>query len=568
MDDETRIKLSLWLDSLKADDPLRVELLTADDEDIRDRFYKSLTFGTAGLRGKMGAGTNRMNRFTVAQASRGFGEYLRRGNESPSIAVAYDTRIGSRDFALLTARVMARLGIKVYMYPEAMPTPMLSFAVRRLNCSGGVMITASHNPKEYNGYKAYGPDGSQIDEDCAARILGYIVKEDLFSSAEELSPPDDPKIVPVPESVCHEFYKLSADCVIEKDAISQADLKILYTPLNGTGLVPVRTVLASLGVKNFTVVSSQEKPDGNFPTCPRPNPEINEAFSEAVALAKTDLPDIIIATDPDSDRMACAEPYNGSFQYFTGNEIGILFIDYELSRRAEHLTVPKDPFVVKSIVSSPLADMAAEYYGCRMESVLTGFKNIAGKLREHENKGDADCFILGYEESIGYQFGLFVRDKDAVTSTAKLVEMASWYKMKGLTLRDALESIYERLGFCVQKNTSFYYEGEKGGLTMAGIMDTLRRSAPGTLGGKTVLSVTDYLSGRKTDIIEGQVRNVDIPRSNVLIFTLEDDCSVIVRPSGTEPKLKLYCSAISPERESANDTIEKIYRDMESYCKV
>jgi phosphoglucomutase len=559
-----------WLNRLPPEDPMRSELMGLSENEIIDSFYTSLSFGTAGLRGKMGPGTNRMNRYTLGQAAQGYADYLNRKQLSPVAAVSYDSRNNSRMFAELTASVFAANGIKCFLYPVLTPTPLLSFAIRFLNCSGGVMITASHNSKEYNGFKVYGPDGCQIDDDEAGVIMACIKETDLFTGVNVTgftAALKEKMIEFIPHDVNEAFYEQVLASISEPDAVREAGLKVLYTPLNGTGLLPVTTVLRRMGLQDLTVVKEQEHPDGDFSTCPKPNPELREAFDVSMAHAAALKPDLILVTDPDADRVACAVLHAGEYYFPTGNEMGVLLTDYVLSRRSAHGTLPADPVIVRSIVSTRMTDMIAQTYGCTTESVLTGFKNIAGIIRKFEARGEEDRFVMGFEESIGYMFGTFVRDKDAVTASAVICEMTSWHKLHGRTLKDVLLSLYEQYGFYMDRTKNYIYEGVQGVETMKAIMASLRSAPPAAVAGKKVLSMTDLQSGVRTDLVTGESFSSGLPEGNVLIFELEDRCSIIVRPSGTEPKLKLYCGAAGPGESITAEILSRMCRDMDVYCK-
>ncbi len=569
MNSKIKESYSLWLENIAENKALHAELADAAEDDVCDMFYKELEFGTAGLRGIMGPGTNRMNIYTVSRASYAFARYLNESFDSPSAVIAFDTRINSEMFAKQAASVLAANGVKAYIFPAIVPTPLLSFAVRQLGCSGGIMVTASHNPKEYNGYKVYGSDGCQIDEEIAGKIHGIMLKTDVFAHVKQYDFTEllaANRITYVVECVKNAFYEHCVSKVIEKDVLRNSGIKVLYTPLNGVGLESVTKVLGMLGVNDVSLVESQTAPDGSFPTCPKPNPEFLPAFSEALKEAEKAEPDLIIATDPDCDRVACAVRHNGEYFFPSGNEIGILFIDYELSRMKEKGPLPHAPLMVCSIVSTPMAEKVAAYHGCTMKKTLTGFKNIAGLIRELDKDGTADNYIFGFEESIGYMFGTFVRDKDAVTSSAVLCEMAAWYSSKGMTLRDALDELYAKHGYYALQTDNYVYEGAEGAQIMKDIMAKFRAEPPYKLGTKNVITITDLMSGDITQ--NGEVTGKsDIPSSNVLLYELEDGCSAIVRPSGTEPKIKTYCCAVGKNSEEAAEILADICRDMANYCK-
>ena len=569
MDTKIKESYSLWLKNIAENQALYDELLNADEKDVYDMFYKELEFGTAGLRGIMGPGTNRMNVYTVSRATAAFAQYLNANFTDPGVVIAFDTRINSELFAKKAACVMAANGIKVNIFPAIVPTPMLSFAVRHLGCAGGIMVTASHNPKEYNGYKVYGSDGCQIDEAIAEQIHSKMLDLDVFSSVKHADFTEflsNGNIKYVADSVKNAFWEKCISKVIEKDTLKNSELKLLYTPLNGVGLESVQEVLTELGVNDITLVDTQATPDGNFPTCPKPNPEFMPAFAEALKKAETVKPDLIIVTDPDCDRVACAVLHNGEYFFPTGNEIGILFIDYELSKMKEHNILPSAPMMACSVVSTPMAEKVAQAHGCTLQKTLTGFKNIAGIIRELDNDGTTDNYVFGFEESIGYMFGTFVRDKDAVTASAVLCEITAWYAKQGKTLCDALEDLYKKHSYYVLQTDNYVYEGAEGAGIMKEIMAKFRANTPTKLGTKDVILITDLLSG---DIIKNGeiIGKSPIPSSNVLIFELEDGCSAIVRPSGTEPKIKTYCCAVGTDKALASKTLAEICRDMQIYCK-
>ncbi len=554
-----------WLAFSFADKDLSEELesIKGNDNEIYERFYKELEFGTGGLRGIIGAGTNRMNVHTVKKATQGFAEYLREAEKNPSVAISYDSRIKSELFARSTAEVFAANGIKVYIYESLMPTPMLSFAVRELSCSAGVMITASHNPAKYNGYKAYGPDGCQLNLEAADRVLQKISSVDALDGFKSVPFEDgikDGKIEFIGADVIEKYY----DCVmaqsIEKTAIREAGVKAVYSALNGTGNVPVREVLSRMGAEGLEIVKCQENPDGNFPTCPYPNPETEEALSEGVKLLKECSGDILIATDPDADRVGTAVRVGDKITLLSGNEIGVLLLWYILSQRSKKGTLPKNPVAVKTIVTTPLAALVAEHFGVQMIDVLTGFKFIGEQIKLLEDKGEEERYIFGFEESYGYLSGTYVRDKDAVVASMLVLEMVSYYKKEGKTLLDVLSEIYEKFGVFKADLKSFAFEGASGMKTMKEKMEFLRNNAPKSLGGKEVLALSDYLSG-KTVKKGGEVEDILLPKSDVLSFTLEGNNSVIIRPSGTEPKIKLYFASSGKNSCEADEILVDLAAD-------
>lgn len=520
----------------KATDPeVRRALLEMKGEEkkISDAFYRDLEFGTGGLRGILGAGTNRMNVYTVGKATQGLADYVKAHfpEGARSVAISYDSRINSHLFAEHAASIFAANGIKVHLYKTLMPTPCLSYAVRTLKTSAGVMITASHNPAPYNGYKVYGADGCQITEAAAAEILNRIEKTDIFEGVKEM--PFGKAIAAgmieyIPDEVLTSFIeRVKQESVLGNEKADRS-ANIVYTPLNGTGLVPVTRILRETGFKNVTVVKEQEMPDGNFPTCPFPNPEIKEALALGLQYAEKTNADILIATDPDCDRVGIAvKNKEGSFSLLTGNEVGFLLLDFIASMRIKHGTMPKDPVFVKTVVTSDLAEKIAVSYGIRTINVLTGFKYIGEQIGLLEKKGAASSYLLGFEESYGYLTGSYVRDKDAVDGVFMIAEMFAYYRANGISLLDKLSEIYDKFGHYVSTLESFAFEGQEGFVKMGKIMEDYR--AASEVEGKKVVSKKDYSLG-----IDG------LPKSNVIKFTFEDGSTMVARPSGTEPKLKIY----------------------------
>ncbi|MDD6021124.1 MAG: phospho-sugar mutase [Oscillospiraceae bacterium] len=562
---------SLWLEKAKDDCDIIPELraVEGNDDEILDRFYKNLEFGTAGLRGIIGAGTNRMNVYTVNQATQGLADYLNSEFESPSVAIAHDSRIKSDVFAKSAAGVLAANGIKVYFYPRLVPTPMLSFAVRRLKCSSGIIITASHNPAKYNGYKCYDPNGYQMTDDAANKTYGFIEKVDMFDGVRKMSFDEAlscGKVEFIGDEIFEEFYQkvLSAgvyDC-------SGSDLKVIYTPLNGTGNIPVREILRRKGINNVRVVKEQELPDGNFPTCPFPNPEIKQAFELAISMGEKEEADLLLATDPDCDRVGIAVNVGGDYKLMTGNEVGVLLCDYLLSRRKELGTLPKDPIVVKSFVTTSLVDEVAKSYSAETISLLTGFKYIGELITKLEAKGEEDRFIVGMEESYGYLSGTHARDKDAVVASMLICEMACYYKSKGISLYDKMQSLYKKYGMYLNVLLNFSFEGATGMQKMKDMMEDLRENAPGTIAGLPVEEISDYMSSKTVVVSDETEKEINLPKSNVLAYKLPGGSGVIVRPSGTEPKIKVYITAASDTRENALALSDRIGADMKKYMKI
>lgn len=553
-------KYELWCKKAVKDADLVKELesIKDDAEAISDAFYKDLEFGTGGLRGVIGAGTNRMNVYTVGKASQGLAAYVNSVSENGRIAVAYDSRIKSDLFAKTAASIFAANGIKVYIYKELMPTPMLSFAVRRLKCDAGVVVTASHNPAKYNGYKAYGSDGCQLGLEAADYVLSIMNKVDIFDEVKTVDfdkAVEEGKIEYIGDDIIEEYLNCVLACRVAPNADVES-LKVIYTPLHGSGNKPVRSILNKIGVTNVTVVPEQELPDGNFPTAPYPNPEIRQAFECALRLADEVKPDLLLATDPDCDRVGIAVPDCGEYKLLSGNDVGALLLDFVLARRTENGTLPKNPIAVKTIVTTELCRKIAESYGCELIDVLTGFKFIGEQITMLEEKGEENRYIFGFEESYGYLGGTYVRDKDAVIASMLICEMVAFYKGQGKNLIEVLDGIYKKFGyyFCAQK--SFTCEGESGMKQIKGIMETLRNDPPAEINGSAVVRFDDYDTSVSHDLKNGGEKKITLPRSNVLCFYMEDGCSLIVRPSGTEPKIKLYLGAVGETEPAANAKLE------------
>ncbi len=538
-----------WCERAKGDSDVEKELAAmADDENkIEDAFYRELSFGTGGLRGVIGAGTNRMNIHTVAKASQGLADYVVKhfSEKERKMAVSYDSRIKSDLFARVAAGVFAANGVKVYIYPELMPTPCLSYAVRELDCAAGIMVTASHNPSKYNGYKVYGADGCQITEEAAEQIIAEIAKLDVFEDVK-INDFTDENISFIDEKVYTGFVEevKKQSMLTEKDAVDK-DVAIVYSPLHGTGLKPVLRTLKECGYTNITVVKEQEEPDGYFTTCPYPNPEIKEAMALGMEYAAKYHADLLLATDPDCDRVGIAvKNRDGKYQLLSGNETGMLLLDYICQRRTANGTMPEEPVFCKTIVTIDMAERIAADYGVRTVNVLTGFKYIGEQVGLLEKAGRENSFIFGMEESYGYLSGGYVRDKDAVGASLLICEMFAFYKTQGIGLTDKLAELYQEYGYCLNTLHSYEFEGSAGFAKMQCIMQKFRDGIA-SVGGKKVVQVLDYANG-----LNG------LPKSNVLKFLLEDNCSAVVRPSGTEPKLKMYLSVTAPDRESAQ-CIEK-----------
>lgn len=555
MTSQVEEKWNVWRSHKLADPDLTEELeaIAGDEEAVSDCFYRDLEFGTGGLRGVIGVGTNRMNIYTVAKASQGYANYLNAKNEAPSVAIAYDSRIKSELFARTAAEVFAGNGIKVHIYKELMPTPSLSFAVRHLHCSGGIVVTASHNPARYNGYKVYGSDGCQITTKAAGEILDFIEQVDAFVDVKKADFEDALKknqISFIEDDTITAFIDaVSAQSLCGGDI--DRNVSIVYTPLNGTGRYCVTRALKENGFCNITVVKEQEWPDGKFPTCPYPNPEIREALQLGLECAKKTGSELLLATDPDCDRVGIAVRNNsGEYTLLSGNEVGILLLDYICKRRIALGKMPERPVAVKTIVTIDMAKRIAEDYGVEMRDVLTGFKFIGEQIGGLEKDGEADRYIFGFEESYGYLSGSYVRDKDAVDASLLICEMFAYYKTQGLSLLDVLNSLYEKYGYCLNTLRSYTFEGEAGFEKMQGIMADFRERMPETFAGRKVVSVSDYkLSVTRNQ--DGTETEIFLPKSNVLKFRLEGNCSLVVRPSGTEPKLKVYFSVSADGRDEA-----------------
>lgn len=557
----------LWCDSAVDDSDLQRELedIKNDDEAINDRFYRELEFGTGGLRGVIGAGTNRMNIYTVRRATQGFADYINEAFSSPSVAVSYDSRIKSDIFAKAAAGVFAANGIKVYIYKELMPTPALSFAVRELGCSAGVIITASHNPSKYNGYKAYGSDGCQLNLESAEAVIKKVNSLDIFRDVKNVSfeeAVNNKMVEYISDDVTNEYYKNVLSQGINTSLVADSGIKVVYTPLNGTGNKPVRKILDMIGIKDVTVVPEQELPDGNFTTCPYPNPEIREALELGLKLCESVKPDLLLATDPDCDRVGIAVPdENGSYVLFSGNEVGAMLLEYICSQRSENGTMPPDPVTVKTIVTTDIVKKIAEKYGVRVIEVLTGFKFIGEQIGILEKNNEENRFIFGYEESYGYLAGTYVRDKDAVIASMLICEMTAYYRTQGISLIQARENMYREYGVFAHTQHSFTFEGASGMKKMDDIMTSLRNNIPDKISGYKVEGFDDYQTRISKNILTGGTSNIDLPESNVLAFRLSDGAGVIIRPSGTEPKIKAYYTTTGKTEAEAYEYNKKLDYD-------
>lgn len=563
---DVRAELERWIANV-SDEELAAELAemkkaadAGDDSAAVDAFFQDLAFGTAGLRGTLGAGTNRMNIYTVGRATQGFADYLNANFENPSVAIARDSRNKGELFVKVTASILAANGIVAHVYPKISPVPTLSFAVRDLGCSGGICMTASHNPAAYNGYKAYGPDGCQITSEAAKAISASIANTDAFSGVKTMG---------FDEAVASGMVKWIDDAVLERyydavlsksvsslsaEQVAEAPLKLVYTPLNGTGLIPVTTVLERAGITDITVVPEQREPNGDFPTCPYPNPEIREAMQKGIDLCEEVHPDLLLATDPDADRVGVACKDGDDYTLLTGNEMGVLLLDYIARMRSERGEDLSDKVAVTTIVSSAMVDALAAEYGFELRRCLTGFKYIGDIITELFDAGQVDRFIFGFEESYGYLSGDHVRDKDAVNASLLICQMAQDYKLRGMNLAQAMRALYEKHGWWLNRTASVSFPGAAGAETMRGIMAKLREQAPSELAGRAVEAVVDY---------EGGVNG--LPSANVVEFDVEGGNKVIVRPSGTEPKIKLYVFAKDADRAAADallDALEAAGREL------
>ena len=526
--------------------------IEGNEDQIKDRFAVSLKFGTAGLRGVLGAGTNRMNIYVVRQATQGLANWVKTQGGNQLVAVSYDSRINSDVFAKTAACVLAANGIRVRIYDALMPVPALSFATRYYGANAGIMITASHNPAKYNGYKAYGPDGCQMTDDAAAIVYAEIQKTDVLEGAKLVSFQEglsSGMIQYVGEDCKEALYDAIKARSVRPGLCKTAGLKLVYSPLNGSGLVPVTRVLHDIGIDDITIVPEQKDPDGNFPTCPYPNPEIFEALRLGLELAEKNGADLMLATDPDADRVGIAiRCPDGSYELVSGNEVGVLLLDYICQGRIEKGTMPKNPVAVKSIVSTPLADAVAASYGVEMRNVLTGFKWIGDQIARLEAAGEVERFIFGFEESYGYLAGSYVRDKDAIIGSMLICEMAAYYRSIGSSIKERLENIYAKFGRYLNKVDSFEFPGLSGMVKMAGIMDGLRKNPPKEIAGYAVTKVTDYTDTKATGL----------PSANVLIYSLSGGATVVVRPSGTEPKIKTYFTTLGRDLAEAQAQKDKL----------
>lgn len=552
-----------WLQAELQDVDLKTELqnIKGDDDAIKERFAVALKFGTAGLRGTLGAGTNRMNIWVVRQATQGVADWVKTQGGTQTVAISYDSRLKGWNFARDAAGVLAANGIHVRIYDELMPVPALSFATRYYHCNAGIMVTASHNPAKYNGYKAYGPDGCQMTDEAADIVYQQIQKTDVLTGAKYMSFAEgvNKGLIQFVEDDCkNALYEAIEARQIRPGIAATSGLKLVYSPLNGTGLVPVTRVLNDIGIHDITIVPEQEYPNGYFTTCSYPNPEILDALKKGLELAEQTGADLMLATDPDADRVGIAMKCpDGSYELVTGNEMGVLLLDYICAGRIEQGTMPAKPVAVKSIVSTPLANAVAEHYGVELRETLTGFKWIGDQIAQLEAAGEVNRFIFGFEESYGYLAGPYVRDKDAVIGSMLICEMAAYYRSIGSSIKQRLEEIYKEYGRYLNKVDSFEFPGLSGMDKMAGIMNDLRTNPPKEFAGKKVVKVMDYTKPEETGL----------PAANVLIYSLDDGSTVVVRPSGTEPKIKAYYTTLGKDLAEAEAEKEKLAAALEPLFK-
>lgn len=553
-----------WLENAVEDKDLTAELesIKNNEDEIYDRFYTALKFGTAGLRGIIGAGTNRMNIYVVRQATQGLANYVLKKYGNGSVAISHDSRIKADLFMNEAARVLAANGIKVYITSELQPTPVLSYLVRYFKCQAGIMVTASHNPAAYNGYKAYGEDGCQMTDVAANTVYDEISKLDMFKDvkiADFDEAVSNGMIEYVDESVYDTYLEKVMEQQVNPGICEGADLKVVYTPLNGTGNKLVRKVLGKIGVKDVVVVPEQELPDGNFTTCPYPNPEIKEALAKGLELCEKEQPDLLLATDPDADRVGIAvKDYDGSYRLISGNEDGVMLTNYILSCKKASGKLPEKPVVVKTIVTTKLINKLCEKYDCELKNVLTGFKYIGEVILNLEKKHEENRYLFGFEESYGYLSGTYVRDKDAVVASMLVCEMAAYYKKQGKSLAEVIDGLYEEFGYYLNQTYSFEFDGAAGMQKMADIMTAVRDNIPKSIAGYDVVKVSDYLLKKETEIATGSATDIELPKSNVIALHLSGDNAVIIRPSGTEPKIKLYITSVGKNKADATEICEKL----------
>lgn len=560
-----------WCNKAVDDKDLSAELceIKGNDEEIYERFYRTLEFGTAGLRGIIGAGTNRMNIYVVRQATQGLANYVLNKYGNGAVAISHDSRIKADLFMNEAARVLAANGIKVYITSELQPTPVLSYLVRHFKCQAGIMITASHNPAAYNGYKAYGEDGCQMTDVAATAVYNEIQSIDMFDGVKLIDFDDAVKSGMI-EYVDDDVYTQYLDCVksrqVSNGICNGADLSVVYTPLNGTGNKLVRRVLKEIGVEKVSIVKEQEMPDGNFTTCPSPNPEMKEALEKGLELCEIEKPDLLLATDPDADRVGIAvKDYDGSYRLLTGNETGAMLTEFILRSRTQAGTLPKNPIIVKTIVTTKLINAVCNKYNAELKDVLTGFKYIGEVILNLEKDNEEDRFVFGFEESYGYLSGSYVRDKDAVVASMLICEMAAYYKKQGKTLAMVIDEMYKEYGYYQNTTLNFGFKGAAGMQKMADIMANLRENAPKEFASYKVVKVADYLNSKEIDLITGEETDINLPKSNVLSYSLENEHACIIRPSGTEPKIKLYITAVGKDAQDAQAITEKLAESAGAY---
>ena len=560
-----------WLEKATADPDLAAELkaIAGKDDEILDRFYRSLEFGTAGLRGVIGAGTNRMNYYTVCRATQGLADFLNKNFESPSCVIGYDSRIKSDYFSKEAAKTLAANGVKVYLYDELEPTPCISYAIRKFKTSSGIILTASHNPGKYNGYKCYDFNGYQMTDEEAAETYEFIQQVDYFTGIKTMDFDEalaNGTIEYIGEETIESFLDEVQKQCINPEACAAANLKVIYTPLNGTGNKPVRKILDRIGIKQVYVVPEQENPDGNFPTCPYPNPEIKQAFECALKMCEEIKPDILLATDPDCDRVGIAVPnHDGEYVLMSGNEVGAMLLNYLLSQKKAKGILSPTAVAVKSFVSTDLAEEIAKKYNCTFKNLLTGFKYIGELITNLGAEGRGDDFVMGFEESYGYLAGTHARDKDAVVGSMLICEMAAFYKNEGKMLVDVMEELYKEFGYYCNTVKSYEFEGAAGMEKMAGIMESLRQNPPKQFAGMDVIYIGDYKTSVAKDLASGTESTIELPKSNVLAYKMAGGNGVIIRPSGTEPKIKAYITAIGETRDAAAALADKLIADASAF---
>lgn len=558
-----------WLQSDVVDDETKQELraIGNDEKEIEERFYTNLAFGTGGLRGIIGAGINRINKYTVRKATQGLASYINEQGEEAKkrgVAIAYDSRYGSPEFAMESAKVLAANGIKAYVFEELRPTPELSFAVRELECIAGIVITASHNPAKYNGYKVYWEDGGQLPPESADAVLAAINRIEIFKDVkvmDEKQAKEQGLIEMIGEEMDNKFLAKVKEQSINPEVVAQVadDFKIIYTPFHGTGNKPVRKILEMIGLKNVLVVKEQEQPDPAFSTVKSPNPEEKEGFAIAIEMAKKEDVDLIIGTDPDCDRAGIVvRNKEGEYVTMTGNQVGVLLTEYILSQKKAKGTLPANGVVIKTIVTSEMAREVAKAYGVEIIDVLTGFKFIGEKIKEFEESGNRKQYIFGFEESYGYLAGTYARDKDAVVASMLIAEMAAWYKSRNMSLYEAMLELYDKYGVYMEDLQSIVLEGKSGQEKILSMMKQLREDTPAEINGIQVTALRDYQVGKRYDKLKNTEEDINLPKSNVLYFELEDKSWFVVRPSGTEPKIKIYFSVVGDSIDEAKEKMERL----------